>query len=202
LAYVGNAGSNTLSVIDLGSNTVIDTQPIMSPVGVAVNADGTRVYVANQGQMKVTVIDTTTSAPPAQVNVGSLPGGVAVLPSGAKVYATNQSDNAVSVIDSGNNSVITTVPVGISPFGIAADPSGTRVFVANTGSGAGSAGSVSVIDTQSDDVVAAVPLTGTPYGVAVANRPAGTQVYVSNFAASTVWVIDTPRPVGSGLPLL
>jgi YVTN family beta-propeller protein len=56
-------------------------------------------------------------------------------------------------------------------------------------SNSGQAGLVSVIDTASNINVGTIPVGLTPAGVAV--NPAGTRVYVSNYADGTVSVIDT-----------
>ena len=58
-AYITNAASETVSVIDTASNTVVATVRVSSgPIGVAVNPSGTRVYVANLTSNSVSVIDT------------------------------------------------------------------------------------------------------------------------------------------------
>ena len=85
------------------------------PYGIAVSPDGTKVYVTNLGNNKVSVIDTATNTVITNVPVGSIPIGVAVTPDGSKVYVANQNSNNVSVINTTTNSVIQTVNVGISP---------------------------------------------------------------------------------------
>ena len=45
-AYITNAVSNTVSVIDTATNNVTATVPVgIEPTGVAVSPDGTKVYV-------------------------------------------------------------------------------------------------------------------------------------------------------------
>ena len=74
VAYVANNGDATITVIDLPANTVNPLTPTVGvgagvamhpslpvtvgagPAGVAVNAAGTRVYVALQGESQVAVI--------------------------------------------------------------------------------------------------------------------------------------------------
>jgi YVTN family beta-propeller protein len=57
--YVGNSGSNTVSVIDTASNREVATVPVgVEPIGVAVAPNGRRVYVANSASSSVSVIDT------------------------------------------------------------------------------------------------------------------------------------------------
>jgi uncharacterized protein (TIGR03437 family) len=189
-AYVTNANSASVSVVNTATNSVTATVNVgRNPTGSAVNAAGTRVYVANQSDGTVSVIDTANNTVNALVRLGAGvdPFGIAVNPSGSFVYTANQSDNTVSVINTATNVVIATVPENY-PSGVVVNPSGTRVYVTN------SLGStVSVIDTATNLVTATVAVGSGPFGVAV--NPTGTRVYTANngFAGSgnTVSVIDT-----------
>src|SRR5260370_37582820 len=54
-AYITNVNSNTVSVIDTVTNTVIATIPVgLNPHGVAVSSDGRKVYFTNVGADSVT----------------------------------------------------------------------------------------------------------------------------------------------------
>src|ERR1017187_594599 len=97
-AYVANFGSNSVSVIDTSSNTVVATVGVGSqPNGVAITPDGTRAYVANGGG-DVWVIDTSSNTVVATVGVGSQPNGVAITPDGTRAYVANGGGD-VWVID-------------------------------------------------------------------------------------------------------
>jgi YVTN family beta-propeller protein len=85
------------------------------PFGVAVNPAGTRVYVTNEENDSVSVINTATNKVIATVNVGIEPLGVSVTPDGKKVYVANGYNGTVSVINAATNTVIDTVDVGIFP---------------------------------------------------------------------------------------
>jgi YVTN family beta-propeller protein len=184
-AYITNAGSNTVSVIDSASNTVVATVAVgTTPIGVAVNPAGTRAYVANAGSNTVSVIETATNTVVATVAVGAYPYGVAVNPAGTRAYVANQDSSNVSVIDTATNTVVATVAVGGTPRGVAVNPAGTRVYVTNNASH-----NVSVIDTASNTVVATVAVGTNPFGVAF--NPAGTRAYVANQGGNNVSVIDT-----------
>jgi YVTN family beta-propeller protein len=189
-AYVGNNHTNTVSVIDTASNTVVATVPVGNfPIGVAVTPDGKLVYVVVEGPAAVSVIDAANNTVVATVPVGDEPVGVAVAPDGKHAYITRQcrvclSPGTVSVIDTATNTVVATVTVGASPSGIAVAPDGKRAFVANEGSN-----TVSVIDTATNTVVATVPVGNFPDGVAV--TPDGKHVYVTIVDTNTTLVIDT-----------
>src|SRR5659263_191568 len=89
-AYVTNYGSNTVSVIDMATNTVTATVNVGTwPYGVAVNPTGTKVYVTYYFDNTISVIDTASNTVTATVNVGIKPSGVAVNPTGTKVYVAN-----------------------------------------------------------------------------------------------------------------
>src|ERR1700736_3417162 len=58
-AYVANEHSNTVSVIDTATNTLVATIPVGTiPFAVAVTPNGKRVYVTNDGSNTVSVIGT------------------------------------------------------------------------------------------------------------------------------------------------
>ena len=189
LVYVTNqGGSNTVSVINTATNTVVATIPVgIVPGLLAVSPDGTRVYVPNQGSDTVSVINTASNTVVATIPAGSQPVGAGVSPDGARVYVTNTNANTVSVINSATNTVITTIPVGTAPTGVAVTPDGTRAYVTNAFSD-----NVSVINTATNTVVATIPIAGfipTPQLVAVS--PNGTRAYVTNAFTNNVSVIDT-----------
>jgi YVTN family beta-propeller protein len=183
--YVANQSSNTVSVLDVASNTVTATVAVgTNPGGVVVNPAGTRVYVANYVSNTVSVLDTVSNTVIGTVVVGTNPVGVAINPAGTRVYVTNLSSNNVSVLDTASNTVTVTVAVGRNPVGVAVNPAGTRVYVANNGSN-----TVSVLDTASNTVTATAAVGTNPAGVGV--NPAGTRVYVANQNGNNVSVIDT-----------
>ncbi len=171
-AYVTNYNSNTVSVIDITTNKVTATVPVgISPWGVAVSPDGTKVYVTNWNSNTVSVIDTATNTVTATVDVGSNPIGITVTPDGSKVYVANYYNDIVSVIDSANNTVIATVDVGSNPMGIAVTPDGKKVYVSKWFG-------VDVIDTAKNTVTEAVGVGLYPMGIAVS--PDGSKVYLTH----------------------
>jgi YVTN family beta-propeller protein len=141
LAYVTNNvpsidGSNfpasAASVIDTANNKVLATIPVgQDPNGVAITADGTHAYVANQRDGTASVIDTAHNKVVATIRVGAGPVGVAITSDGTNpsenngrprqplAYVTNLVDNTVSVIDTASNNVVATIRIGTGPFSVA-----------------------------------------------------------------------------------
>jgi len=185
-AYVTNDNSDTVSVIDTATNTVVATVDVgIFPIDVAVSPDGTRAYVVNSSGSTVSVIDTATNTVVATLAVEH-PTGVAVTPDGTRAYVTGGTDGTyrVSVIDTATNTVVATVGVGAAPKAVAITSDGGRAYVTNSASN-----TVSVINTATNTVVATVGVGSVPDAVAV--TPDGRRVYVTNTFADTVSVIDT-----------
>ena len=56
--FVANSGGNSVSVIDTNTNTVIDTIPLgEGPYGIAYDPDNHRMYIANNRDGTVSVIN-------------------------------------------------------------------------------------------------------------------------------------------------
>jgi YVTN family beta-propeller protein len=162
---------------------------VVSPLGIAVNPAGTRVYVSNHENNTMSVIDTTTNSVIATVGVGSYPAGVAVNPDGTRVYVANGGccyptyGANISVIDTSTNTVVATIGGFLGWFGaaggIAVSPSGTMLYVNGQYESL-----VYAVDTSTNSVVAKIPVEPTPIGVAV--TPDGTRLYVTSPAIAGV----------------
>lgn len=183
-AYITNGDDNTVSVINVATNTVLKTIPVGThPKGVSVSPDGTKVYIANSGNNTVTVINTATNTVSATIPIGTYPEGIAISPDGSKVYVANDT-NKVSVINTATNTVSATIPVSNATSGISISPDGTKVYVANQTSS-----SVSVINAATNTVTTTIPVGAWPFGISV--TPDGSKVYTANYWGNSVSVINT-----------
>ena len=111
-AYITNFDSNTVSVIDVSSNTVIETVSVgINPIGVATSPDGSKVFVTNNNSNTVSEIDTISNTVSATIGVGDNPYGAAVSPDGNTLYVANYSSHTLSVIDVLTNAVTANISV-------------------------------------------------------------------------------------------
>lgn len=185
-AYV--TSDNNISVIDTATDKVVDIMEIGSGLtGLAVNSEGTRVYVPKETSGAVSVIDTNISKVIATIKRLSSPYAIAIAPDGKKAYVTNNTgavfeNGTVSVIDTVTNTVTDTVKVGSVPHGVAVSPDGTKAYVTNYYD-------ISVIDTVTDTVIDTVKVESYPGGVVVS--PDGKKVYMTNGGGDNVSIIDT-----------
>jgi YVTN family beta-propeller protein len=99
-----------------------------SPLGMAINPAGTRIYLTNFSSETLSVIDTATYALIDTILVGVNPGSVALNPEGTLLYVVNSGSDDVSVIDAATNAVIDTIAVGSYPhaFGNFVGPATVR----------------------------------------------------------------------------
>ncbi|WP_353476471.1 YncE family protein (plasmid) [Salipiger sp. H15] len=95
--FVGNVGSNDVTVIDPGPGEVLATLPVGDrPYGVAF-AEG-RAFVTNQYAGTVSVIDLGDLSAVDELSVGEYPEGIAATSDG-KIAVANWFDNTLSLID-------------------------------------------------------------------------------------------------------
>lgn len=145
----------------------------LSPTGLVVSPDGSRLYVAIAGDGKVKVINTATNLVIETITVGAVPQGVAISPDGTRLYVTNTGSGTVSVINTETYAIEATILVGNQPIGIAVSPTAARLYVSNSGDD-----TVSEIDTGSNTLSHLIPVGDGPYGVAVSRS--GLLLYVAN----------------------
>lgn len=193
------------------------------PIGVAISADDTRVFLSNQGTGNVSVYDLnemavvdsdgTAANGQTRIQLGSVPSEAILTRDGKKLlsldYGTPETPgDSFFVVDASKSTgepsgesyaVEATVQVGSRPTRIATSPDGRRWYVTNFLSS-----SLSIISAEPPyQVVATVPTGEGPNGVGVS--PDGTRCYVCNFMEGTLTILDTSGnevvgtvPVGLG----
>ncbi|PYV09546.1 MAG: hypothetical protein DMG07_22965, partial [Acidobacteria bacterium] len=141
----GVASSGTLSIVDVERRVELRQIEVgLHPSGMALSADGARLYVANANSDTVSVIDTESEAVVETISVlprgdrpfGSAPNAVAVGPDGATLYVANGTDNAVGVVTLGKTGAKSRVegyiPTGWYPGAVLLDARHGLLIVANT----------------------------------------------------------------------
>ncbi len=158
----------SLSIFDADLKTQVGSVAVgWAPEGVAVQPDGTLVYVANSGDRTVSVIETVFNRVIGIITLDEfggapqplVPRGVAVSPDGNRLYVTDGAGNRLFVIDTtANHAVVGIVPVGKKPYGVSVSPDNKRVYVANTDDN-----TVSVVDGRSNQIIATIPVGQGPW---------------------------------------
>jgi DNA-binding beta-propeller fold protein YncE len=149
--YVSAWGGNTVSVLRAQAGGLLaDAGKIVvgrHPSALALNAGGTRLFVASASADRVIVVDTTkrrvikqlSDAPPAGPREGSTPDALALSPDGSRLFVAEADNNAVAVFDlSGltaglatkraKDSLMGRLPVGWYPTALVASASSLWVL--------------------------------------------------------------------------
>ena len=158
-----------------------------------------RLWVVNQDNDSIGVINTATRARVAEITVGTAPRAVAVAPNG-EIWVTNKLSATISVINPSSLAVVRTIPTGYAsqPFGIVAAPAGGFMYVALEGSGR-----LLKIDATSGTIVASLDVGRNPRHLSVTGD--GSLVYVSRFITPPLPGEDTATvqtPASAGAEIL
>ena len=152
IAYVSNAGGDTISIIELASRSVIGEivdEHWRFPHGLEVTADGKYLWVAVTRSHGVWIYERDEKDPTAHELVKVVPTQhrlshmVHFSPDGLRAYIPNIESGVVTVIDTEGLEVVNQVRVGPGPEGVAVHPADGTIYVANQGDG-----SLHVIDPR------------------------------------------------------
>lgn len=102
-----------------------------SPVGLALSADGSRLYVSCEAQDFVAEYDTATRSRLRTFAVGDHPFDILPAQQQPLLYVSNRRDDTVSVVDLTAGKQIAVLPAGDDPHGLALDPAEKLLYVAN-----------------------------------------------------------------------
>jgi len=195
LRAYANCASQTISVVDAPSMTVVATVPLPSaPYNVAVRRDGAKVY-AGLGDGTIAVIDGATNSLLPSISIGSFTAFGAIVTSAAntRAYVTKNDGTytSVAVIDTVNDTFVADILLtqGFDyPLGVAISPDGTRLYATVFGNP-----DVFVIDATNDQPLPPIVLS-TAYGAVQPNglavSPDGATVYVTEQFVDRLAVVD------------
>ena len=135
--YASDDYANTVQVVNTLTGKLIKSVPVCQwcdPSGMAFNPMNGRIYLANFGMGKVSVISDTTNNIVATITVGSNPFGALYDPLNQKVYISDYSSAVLSKIDPATNTVIANLSAGNGPWNIALDTVNGLLYITNLGS--------------------------------------------------------------------
>jgi YVTN family beta-propeller protein len=99
------------------------------PFGLAVSPDDALVYVANNGDDTVSVIDAASQTVIATRPLAGRPRDVAFHPNGSRAYVTAR-EGLVATFDTATHEVVDRFELGGQPHGIRVSSDGAKAFVA------------------------------------------------------------------------
>ncbi len=125
-AYVSGELDASITVIDVRSRKTLQkitlTGENVRPMGIAVTADGKRLYATTGRGGTLVEIDTSTYRIERSVQVGPRPWNVALSQDGNHIYTANGPSNDVSVVDAKSFAVVRKISAGERPWGVIVAP--------------------------------------------------------------------------------
>lgn len=172
----------------------IPFEPRTFPAGLAMNRDGSRLYVTANLANAVKVVDLKTNRVVNTLPAGEKPYTCAISDDESRVYVSNWGEDTISVLALPQAQTIHKIRVREKPNDLALTRDGRRLFVAN-----GNRNTVSVIDTVeqrvSEEIDVALfpnsPPGSTPNALTIS--PSGDTLYVASAGNNVLAVIDISR---------
>jgi YVTN family beta-propeller protein len=196
--YVANFGTSSVTVINVATNTIINTVPTgLNPVAMttAVFPGNTKLYVLNQGSNSVSSFNTQDMSqnPVAGFSgKGKNPVWAVTRSDGQKVYVVSQGDGKLWTFDTATDSVVGSFSVGVGANYVYYEPNSQRLYVTNPAtsvvfifSASGGANDtpslLQTINISSAAVSGNYPSCVNPCPVSVAALPDGSRAYVASY---------------------
>lgn len=133
-----------------------------------------RLFIANEDDGKLSVVDVAKGEVIAEVEVGEEPEGVRVTPDGKRVAVTSESDSSVAVIDTESFELLGKVEVGRRPRDIVFSHDGKLMYVS-----AEANARVDVVDMKTLKPIDPIKMPDVSLPMGLALSPKGDRLYVT-----------------------
>jgi PQQ-dependent catabolism-associated beta-propeller protein len=170
--------------------------PYLLALLLALPAQADRLFVTNERDGTLQVIDTQTDRVTATVKIGNRPRGMAVAPDGKRLYVAvswwrdnkhpRSGRERIVALDPATLKTVRDYPAGTDPECVAVALNGQRLYLSNE-----DAGTASIVDVKSGAVRATLVVGTEPEGVTAS--PDGKWVYVTAESSNVLTVIDAAK---------
>jgi len=201
--YAADQTSNTISVIDPASNTLLGVLRLGDPVpgalsplyrgqllvhGLGYAADAKTLAVVAVGSNAVTLIDTATNTVKGTVYVGRSPHEAFFTPNGSEVWVTVRGEDYVAVIDPVQMQETRRIAIANGPGMTMFSPDGRYAFVCSSFTP-----ELAVIDAASHQLMQRVP-QASPFCPNIAVTPDNEEVWITLKDVGKVQVFSAKPP--------
>jgi YVTN family beta-propeller protein len=177
-----------VALFDRRARQVVAVLPTgRAPEGLALDAQGIRLYVALSGEDQVQVLDVSSGRELRRLNLrpGDEPRELGLSPDGRTLVVVNRGSASVSFFDPSSEMEVARVPVGDEPGPLLLDRTGQRAFVVNQGSA-----TITLLDLGNRSVAGTIPTD--PWPIRAALNRSGTRLYVVHGSSPYLLVLSLP----------
>ena len=201
-----NFAGDTIHIIDPATNKVVAKIDGVEAIhGITVAPDGSRIYVSEEGNNTVMVIDGKTLKVTKTIALSGNPNLIDITPDGRWIYAAialNYDDlsefpkvkadpsGGVDIIDTQSLQKVKTIAMKGGVHDLNVTPDGKFVIVGNARGG--KANVMTVIDTKTQEVAWTMPMDPAPSPMAVSKNPDGStrSIFAQNGRDNGFQVVD------------
>lgn len=163
--YTANIGSNNVTALTIGGvpNAAAIAQISVGPQpeAIDISPDGKELWVGQNGDGRISIIDTASNAVKETIKAGELPIRVKFTIDGKRVLVSDPKSNEIIVIDAATRRDIKRIKLEGVPLGILLHPAGKLAYISRA-----QAGEVTVIDLEKLETGASVRTGDGPDGLA------------------------------------
>lgn len=168
LAFITQQGNDTVSAIDLATQTVKWSMPVGSlPAGIAMTPDDKYLLVGIMGRDYVEVLDWKTQKTVKRIKTGRGAHNFRALGDNRTIFVSNRVENTINVIDQTTLENVGTIDVPGGPDCMEITADGKTMWVTLR-----FVRKVAVIDIASRKIVKLIPVGRSPHGVYFINHSA------------------------------
>lgn len=184
-AFATNEGAGSFSVIDIATDTVLNTfETGGKPRGIAVCKGSTKLFISEQNQEELWQVDPNTGKIEKRVKLGESPEAVYCSPKGDLLGVANEGNNSISFIHVKSFKLAFSIPVsGKNPEHGVFSPDGKLMLVS-----AEEADQVDILDLVKRKQVGSIKVGQRPRGIAF--TPDGAKAFVAVESDSLLVAID------------
>ncbi|MBL8166862.1 MAG: YncE family protein [Acidobacteria bacterium] len=165
--YTANIRSNNVTAFDLSARPLKVVQiPVgPQPEAIDLSPDGKELWVGQNADGKISIIDTTTNKVRETIQAGRQPIRIKFTPDGKRALVSDPQTGELIVFEVATRKEIKRIAVGEVPVGILITPDGKRAFVATM-----QAGQVTVVNLEDLSVLKKIEPGKGPDGLAWAGK--------------------------------
>lgn len=199
--YTADQTSNTVTVIDPSTNTVLGTIALgvqrlsnllhaqyLSAIdvhGLMYSPDRQRLAVVSVGSNTVDIIDTTTNRAISHTDVGRASHEGWFTKDGAEFWVADRGRNAVTIVDAVHGGVIANLPVGDGPSKVVMSPDGKWAYINHI-----SVPEITIVNVAAPMVVGHITGMADSFSSDLAISPDGAQLWVPHKRVGKTTVVD------------
>ena len=190
-----NSAGDNIHIIDPATNKVVgEIKGIEASHGIAVARDGSRIYISEEAQKTLDVVDGKTLEVTKRIPLsGGVPNLIALTPDGRWIYVAirptwddvshfpqirAQANGGVDVIDTNSLQNVKTIPIKGGIHDLNVTPDGKYVVGGIARDNVPPVNMMTVIDTRTNEVAWTLPMSPSPSPMAISANPDGSTKWV------------------------